>query len=107
MPLDVTITNEEKVQISLNPVTATGKPAKVDGVPVWSVQFGTVTLDVAADGLSAFIVSGDNPEDADVLVDADADLGPGVADISDVVHMHVTSANAANLGLIASPPVPK
>ena len=51
-------TNEEKVLISLNPTTAAGNPAQVDGAPVWNVTSGDCTLEVAADGLSCFLISG-------------------------------------------------
>ncbi len=107
MPLDLTITNEQKVQVTLNPVTDTGKPAKLDGAPTWSVINGTSTLDIAADGLSAFLVSGDDPGDSDFLVSADADLGSGVTEISDTIRLHVAGAQAKNLGLVAGTPVAK
>jgi len=37
-------TSEQKVLISLNPVTAAGNPATLDGAPVWSVIEGDCTL---------------------------------------------------------------
>jgi hypothetical protein len=107
MPLDLTITNEQKVQVTLNPTTDTGKPAKLDGIPEWSVISGGSTLDVAADGKSAFLVSADDPGDTEFLVAGDADLGEGKEEISDVIRLHVAGANAKNLGLAASAPVPK
>ena len=107
MPLDLTITNEQKIQVTLNPVTATGRTAKLDGPPTWSVTSGNSTLDVAADGLSAFLVSADNPGDTEFLVKADADLGSGVEEVSDVIRLSVAGARAANLGLTAGTPVAK
>jgi hypothetical protein len=107
MPLEITITNEQKVQITLTPVTDTGRPAKLDGKPEWSVVTGDSTLDVAADGLSAFLVSADDPGDTDFLVKADADLGSGVTEISDTIRLSVAGAQAKNLGLKAGQPVPK
>jgi len=107
MPLDLSITNEQKIQVTLNPVTATGRPAKVDGAPQWSVITGGATLDVAADGLSAFLVSADDPGDTEFLVKADANLGDGVEEISDTIRLSVAGANAANLGLVAGTAVPK
>lgn len=105
--LTVSFTTEQKVQVTLNPATATGKAAKVDGAPKWTVTDGDVTLDVAADGLSAYIIAGETAAVAHVTVDADADLGKGVADISDIIEATVTGEQAAQLGLAAAAPVPK
>lgn len=107
MPLDITITNEQKVTVTLKPVTATGKPAPLDGVPTWTVQSGDSTVVPAADGLSASLVSSDTPGDTVFLVEADADLGSGVENIADTIRLSVAGARAANLGLEAGTPEPK
>lgn len=107
MALTISITNEQKVKVTITPVTATGKPAQLDGAPKWSVASGSATLDVAADGLSAFLVSSDSPGDSEVLIEADADLGAGVVTISDTVKLSVAGALATNLGLVADAPVAK
>jgi hypothetical protein len=107
MPVAVTITNEQKVTASLAPVTDTGKAAKLDGAPVWSVVTGTGTVVPAADGLSAELISGDDPGDTQYLVKADADLGQGVVEISDTIDLTVQGALATNLGIAISAPVPK
>lgn len=105
--LEVSITNEQQVKVTLKPVTATGKPASVDGVPTWEVISGSSTVSAAADGLSADLVSSDDPGDTEFLVKADADLGEGVVEISDIVRLHVAGAQAANLGLSAGEPTAK
>lgn len=105
--LEVTITNEQQVKVTLNPVTATGKPARVDGAPTWEVVTGNSTVQPADDGLSADLISSDDPGDTDFLVKADADLGEGVTEISDVIRLTVAGAQAANLGLSAGEPTPK
>lgn len=105
--LDLTITNEQKIPVALSPVTETGRPAKLDGKPEWSILSGNSTLEVASDGLSAFLVSADDPGDTDFLVKADADLGSGVTEVSDVIRLHVAGAQAKNLGLTAGTAVPK
>lgn len=107
MPLDLTITNEQKIEVTLAPVTATGRPAVLDGAPEWSVISGNSTLEVAADGKSAFLVSADDPGDTQFLVKADADLGEGKEEISDTIRLTVAGARAANLGLTAGTPVAK
>lgn len=109
MPLEANCTNEEKVNVSLHPVTSTGRPAQVDAnnPPTYVVQSGDGTTAPAADGLSCFVLSGDNPGDTVVLISADADLGDGVETITDLFTLHVAGARAANVGLQADAPVPK
>jgi len=104
--LELTITDEQKVKVTLTPVTSSGKPAKVDGFPTWAVSTGDATLDVAADGLSAFLISG-NLGDSTIIVDADADLGGGVESIQASITLHVEGAKATSLGLVAEAPVSK
>lgn len=105
--LSITLTNTEKVRVVLNP-TGKGKKAKVDGVPTWTVTAGKCTLDVAPDGLSAFVVSADDDAGvSSISVLADADLGSGVVDISDIIEATVTGEAAEALGLTAEPAVPK
>ncbi len=105
--LEINVTNEQQVNVTLHPVTATGKPAQVDGAPTWEVITGNSTVTPAGDGLSADLISGDDPGDTDFLVKADADLGEGVVEISDIIRLHVAGAQAANLGLVAGDPTPK
>ncbi len=105
--LEINITNEQQVNVTLHPVTAAGRPAEVDGAPTWEVVSGNSTVTPAGDGLSADLVSSNDPGDTDFIVHADADLGEGVIDISDIIRLHVAHANAANLGLVAGDPTPK
>ena len=105
--LEIIINNEQKIPVTINPLSPSGKPAKLDGAPTWTVQSGESTINVVSGGLSAELVSSDNPGDTMILVSADADLGAGVVEISDVIKLSVQGVLAANLGLIAGPPVPK
>lgn len=107
MAIEVAITNEQKVNITVNPVTASGIPAKLDGAPTWTVNSGTSTVEPAADGLSAFLVSGVDAGDTVYTVEGDADLGEGVVNISDTITLHVEAAQAADLGLAAGAAEPK
>jgi hypothetical protein len=95
----ITITNEQKVQVTLTPTTAAGNPATVDGVPVWTVLSGDATLEISEDGLSAFLVSGKANINSQIEVSADADLGEGVATITDVIDLAVVAASASALGV--------
>lgn len=108
MPLELSLTNEQKVNVTVTPKTQSGKPAKLDGKPAWEVTSGGATLAVADDGLSADIISSDDDlSDSLVQISADADLGEGVETIADTVLVHTAGANASNLGLSASAPVLK
>lgn len=109
MPVEITLTNEQKIKATLSPKTATGRPAQVDpnNKPSWSVISGDVVVEPSDDGLSATIISPDAPGDSQILVEADADLGDGVETISDMIKVSVVGARAANLGLTLGTPEPK
>lgn len=104
MPLELSITNEQKVKLTIKPVTPAGKPALLDGPPVWTVTGGESTLVVAEDGLSADLISGDVPGDSTFLIEADADLGEGVVSVADTIVLHVIGAQAGSLGITAGQP---
>ena len=104
--LEITITNEQKVPVTLNPVTPGGKPIGLDGPPSVTVQSGDGAVEMQPDN-SFYLVSGDNPGDTTYLVSADADLGEGVETISDIIILHVQGAKASSLGLTAGTPVLK
>ncbi len=105
--LEIEITNEQQVRVTLHPVTATGRPAQVDGPPTWTRQSGESTVTPAEDGLSADLISSDTPGDTEILIEADADLGEGVVPISDIIRLSVRGALAANLGITVGDPTPK
>lgn len=105
--LDVTSTVEQKVPITLTPKTNAGKPAVLDGKPEWSITSGNATLDVAEDGLSAFLVSEDTIGSSTWKVSADADLGAGVRTIEEGGTYTYTNAEAAAFGAVAGEAVPK
>lgn len=105
MPLEVEITNEQKIKITARPQTAAGNPAPVDGNVEGNVISGDCTVEsVPGDPLSIYIVSGENPGDSTVLVEVDADIGEGVVLIQDTVTARVIGAMAVNMGLVASTP---
>jgi hypothetical protein len=107
MPVSVSLTNEQKVSVKLTPVTDTGKPAKLDGLPSWAVIDGNSQVVVAEDGYSATLISSDDPGTTNILVKADADLGAGVEEISDTIQVVVVGATARNLGISVGTPEAK
>jgi hypothetical protein len=96
-----TITNEQKIKLTLNPTTAAGNSATVDGAPVWAVIEGDATLEPAEDGLSCYLISGEANVNSKITVTADADLGEGVVSITDTVDLAVVPASASALGITA------
>jgi len=106
-PMEIKITNEQMVRVKLTPKTDTGKPAKLDGKPTWEIISGDSTIEVDDDGLGANLISADLPGDTEIIVKADADIGEGVEEISDIIKLSVVAATAKNLGIAASPPVAK
>jgi hypothetical protein len=104
--LELTCTNEQKIPITVNPVTAAGTPVELDGELNIAVQSGAGSIEMI-DERSFYVVSGDQPGDTVFLVAGDADLGEGVETISDLITLHVEGAKAAALGLVAGEAVPK
>lgn len=108
MALELTITNEQKIAVSINPKTATNKPAPIDGSPTWEKLSGAASIEVAEDGKSATLISSDDDlSDSLFQVSADADLGEGVETIMDTVLLKTIGAKAASLGLTAGEPEAK
>ncbi len=87
----LTMTADQKCRLTLvikNPVT--GKPAPVDGVPVWASSDDTVsTVEPDVDGMAAWcvgVIQGTNR----ITAQADADLGEGVTNISGLLDVTIT-----------------
>lgn len=95
------ITTEQKIKVALEPKTAAGNPAPVDGAPAWSVISGDATVEPAEDGLSAYLISSDTPSTSEIRVSADADIGEGIETIEDVIILQTVSAKATKLGLMS------
>lgn len=104
----VVLTDEQKVHLAIQPVTASGNPAVVDGVPEWAASDpAVVALIVAADGLSADATTVGPVGASQVSVSADADLGSGIRTISGVLDVQVVAAEAASLAFQVGTPEPK
>lgn len=104
--LDLSCTNEQKIKITVVPVTAAGSPAQLDGAVAVTVTAGEGSVQMVSDR-EFFVVSGINPGDTSFLVEGDADLGAGFVSVQDVIVLHVAGALAANLGMVAGSPEPK
>ncbi len=105
-PIDMLeMTDSQQATVTLKINDSRGKPAKVDGIPTWKIDDDTIaTVTPSADGMTALCVAG-NAGAATITVDADADLGPGITDITGVLSVVVTSGPATVIELQAGTPV--
>lgn len=104
-PKMLILTDEQKCALSIQPLTAAGNPAPVDGVPTWSVSDESVlSLTVAPDGMSATIGTPGGLGTSQVSVVADADLGEGVVNITAVLDVEVKASQAVSLGMTVGVP---
>lgn len=101
----VVSTNEEKVAVTINPQTAAGNPAQVDGPFTLEVIEGDATTEVSEDGTQ--YVSSGTPMTNKVRLKADADMGEGVQNIEEIFDYIVVPAGASNLGVGFGTPVLK
>lgn len=96
--------DDQNVGLAIQPVDKKGKPALVDGVPVWASSDETVvTVSPAGDGMSA-VASGVAPGSARIVVTADADLGAGVTPLTGTLDFTVTAGAAATITITAGIP---
>jgi len=100
-----TLNTEQKINVVVKPLTISGKPTRVDGVPGWAVTNpSVVSLVIAPNGLSADVIAVASGS-ANVIVSADANLGSGIREISGSLAIVVVQAEAASLSLVAGTPV--
>lgn len=97
--------DDQRVSLSISITDNKGKPASVDGVPVWASSDETVitVMDAGVDGMSA-VVTGVAPGTARVVVTADADLGTGVENLTGVLDFNITGGKAAAINVTAGTP---
>lgn len=106
---DTNITADQKLPLSIDPTSIKdreGNPASVENI-VWATSDPTIlTIEPAADNLSAVAVS-HLVGQATVLVEADADLGEGVKTINGSLTVLVEAGQAASITVIPGAPTPK
>lgn len=104
----LTLTDIQKVHLTIAPVDAAGNPAPVDGIPSWSSSDESVlTVSAAADGMSADAVTVGPLGNAQVNVSADADLGEGIETLTGTLDVEVVASQATSLGISAGVPEPR
>lgn len=99
------LTDSQKCTLTIQPVTAKGKPAIVDGVPQWSTSNPSIaSIEPAADGLSAVVTArGAGETQISVTVDADLDQDE-TREISGVLDVQVKASEAVSVAISAGTP---
>jgi hypothetical protein len=104
----VTLTIDQQVLVTLQVTDRAGNPASFDAPPVWAASSPALTVQPAADGMSATVISGETVEDAVILtVRGDADLGAGVREIIGSLVFNLTAGEAQFVELQAGAPEAK
>ena len=99
----ITITNEQKVNVHVTAVTEANLPITLNVVPTWAVVSGDVSLEVAEDGLSAFVVSGSVGASQ---VKVSATINDSL-EISNTLDVEVVTATASSFTFLTDAPVLK
>lgn len=103
--MSLILTDEQKAALAIQPVTAAGNPARVDGTPEWSSSDeAIVTIVPSFDGLSAEAVTVGPVGVAQVSVKVDADLGNGIRTLTATLDVEVIAAEAVTVGITAGTP---
>jgi len=103
-----TLTEDQQTNLKISPKSRSGATATVDGVPVWTVDNPILTLTPAADGLSCGIAPSDTGlGNAQVKVEADADLGAGVRPLIGILDVTIAAGEAVTLGIDADAATPR
>lgn len=98
--------NDQTQVAKIRPVGEGGKPAALDGVPVWASADETLaTVAAAADGLSAVISPTGPSGTVRITASGDGDLGAGVRPIFGFSDVEVTPGNATGIEMSFEPPV--
>lgn len=105
--MTLTLTDIQKVSLSIAPVSAAGNPAPVDSVVWTSSNPEVLTVVASEDGLTAVASTVGPLGNAQVTVVADADLGEGVVELTGILDVVVVGSQAVSLGVVAGTPEPR
>ncbi len=99
------MTGSQQVDCKVEFKDKKGNPAKVDGVPAWSVDNSDIlSVTPAADGLSAVVAAMGPLGTANVQVNADADLGAGIVEIIGLLECTITAGQATVVNITPGTP---
>jgi hypothetical protein len=99
-PMLVTLPIDRVVTLFFTPEDKAHNPAPVDGVPFWSLsEPNLIEVFPAEDGLSAEARPVGKLGTAQVVVTADARLGPDIKNITGIYQLHIVGGEAVSLNL--------
>jgi hypothetical protein len=97
-----------EVTATLKITNDAGQPARIDGLPVWTVSDpAIVTLDVATDGMSAIAKATGTEGVTQVTAEVDADRGEGVRPITAIGDIAVLGPEASVVEMTFGTSVPQ
>lgn len=97
------ITTEQRVKVEVRPLTAAGRPARIDGEVEFSSSDERVATVQRIDALSAWVVSA-GPGAAQIMAVFDADLGDGVRPVEMSGALEVVEAEAVRGEIVFGTP---
>ncbi len=98
------ITNTQQFDLRINPTNSvTGKPAPVDGDPIWTSSDESVATVTPRPGTLIADVKGLAKGDYSISCSVDADLGPGIRTLVAQDTGSVTVAEADTLAFVQGP----
>lgn len=101
----LTLTANQKANLSVQFLDAKGNPALVDGTPVWMTENSDLlALEPALDGMSCTVSAVGPIGETTAQVTADADLGAGVVNIFGSILVEVTAGMATTVEITATTP---
>lgn len=104
----VTLSIDQKCLVTLTVTDRATNPASFQGTPEWDASSASLDVQPADDGMSAWLVSGEQVEDAVIVtVRGDADMGEGVREIVGTLQVNLTSGEAQFVTLEAGAPEAK
>jgi hypothetical protein len=100
-----TLKDNQKVTLTISPVDARGNAATVDGAPVWATSDEAILIVTPTeDGLGATATAVGPLGNAQITVNADADLGEGTRPITGTLDVTVIGGDAVSLTISTGTP---
>jgi hypothetical protein len=101
----ITITSSQAFTATVAAVDAKGNPATIDGAPVWTSSDPSLLLvTTGADPMTVDCAAVGPAGVAQLLVEADADLGDGVRTLTGILDVTIIAGEAASLSIATSAP---
>lgn len=103
----LTLTDIQKVTVSITPVDAVGNVAPVENVVWTSSDESILTVTASEDGLSAVVETVGHLGSAQIMVEADALIGEGYEPLAGILDVTVVGSKAVGFTINAGTPEPR